>query len=71
MEHDLRPTSRCPAEQLDLFAPPRRARPSVGLSWQQLPADTRQTLTRLMARLLLEHEGDGRTLDSAGERRDV
>jgi hypothetical protein len=71
MQRKVCPPSRCPSEQFDLFAPSRRTSPSVGLAWQQLPENARQTLTRLLARLLLEHRDDGRRPDSAGGRHDV
>jgi hypothetical protein len=47
------PESRVP--QSDLFALPRAVSDPVGAVWPALPERTRQTLTGLLARLLLEH----------------
>ena len=43
------------AVQLDLFKPTSRERGRQDLDWRQLPAETRETATRLMARMLQEH----------------
>ena len=45
---------RAVIEQTDLFRPPQ---PIVAIApaWRQLPEKTRQTATKLMARLLLDH----------------
>jgi hypothetical protein len=45
-----------PAQQLDLFGPPRAVscdRPPP--EWRVLPDETRQAVTGLMTRLILEH----------------
>jgi hypothetical protein len=44
--------------QLDLFSCPRDFEISKTPRWDTLPAQTRQTLTSLMVRLLLEHIDD-------------
>jgi hypothetical protein len=50
--------------QLDLFRPTRRERARQDPDWRQLPAEARETATRLMARML--HECKMRTaLDRA------
>ena len=40
--------------QFDLFPSPRDPETAVTPRWQTLPAETRQTLTTLMVRLLLD-----------------
>jgi hypothetical protein len=52
--------------QFDLFAIPHAALEQMP-QWQALPAETRRTLTKLMARLLLDH-ADG---DFAREREEM
>ena len=58
------PGSRVP--QSDLFAPPRAANGPGAAVWWALPQETRQALTGLVARLLLQH---GASAPSAGGRR--
>ena len=41
--------------QLELFPDNRSTTATQTPPWQSLPDDTRQTLTRLMARLIAEH----------------
>lgn len=43
--------------QLELFPDIRPTPVAQTPPWQSLPGDTRQTLTRLMARLIAEHAG--------------
>ena len=44
------------AQQLDLFAPPHAACCDQPMpEWRRLPEQTRQAVTDLMARLILEH----------------
>lgn len=43
--------------QLELFPETRSTAATPIPPWQSLPADTRQVLTRLMARLMTEHAG--------------
>jgi hypothetical protein len=52
------PVSRVP--QPDLFPPPPAASGSGMAVWRALPGGTRQALTGLLARLLLEHEAGAR-----------
>lgn len=48
-------------QQIDMFEP----NPGSGMigapAWLELPAETRNALTSLMARLILEHAGKSRT----------
>jgi hypothetical protein len=59
------PGSRVP--QSDLFAPSPAASGPGAAVWWALPEGTRQTLTGLLARLLLEH---GANAQRAGGRHD-
>lgn len=43
--------------QLDLFSSPRDSGGTQTPRWQTLPTQTRQTLTPLIVRLLLDHVG--------------
>ena len=43
--------------QLELFPKTQSTAATPIPSWQSLPDDTRQALTRLMARLMVEHAG--------------
>jgi hypothetical protein len=43
--------------QLELFPETRSTAATPIPPWQSLPDDTRQALTRLMARLMVEHAG--------------
>jgi hypothetical protein len=71
MRRKDRPSTRhrLAAPQLDLFPPPHGMQSCPDLAWEKLPEDTRERLTKLMARLLLEHGRGDR--DSAGGHRDV
>ena len=62
--HDLR--SRL--TQFDLFAHPADNGQTQVPEWRALPPDTRQTLTGLMARLMLEHAHGDRRPGPAEER---
>lgn len=44
-------------KQLELFSGSRSTTATPIPPWQSLPDDTRQALTRLMARLMVEHAG--------------
>lgn len=44
--------------QLDLFSCPRDSEITQSPRWDTLPAQTRQTLTSLIVRLLLDHVDD-------------
>lgn len=72
MRRNRRPPShRLAAEQFDLFAPLDATHSPPGLKWEQLPEETRETVTRLMARLLVDHACGDRRPRGAGGRRDV
>jgi hypothetical protein len=49
-----------PAQQLDLFGDDRPSTIVDTPAWPELPAETRATLTGLMARLILEHADGSR-----------
>jgi hypothetical protein len=66
-----RPGHRGAAEQLDLFGPSGPLCPLPGLRWEQLPEETRKTVTKLMAHLLVDHAGSDHLSDKAGGRSDV
>jgi hypothetical protein len=70
-KHRRPPSHRAAAEQFDLFALLGAKHPTPELEWQQLPEETRETVTRLMARLLVDHGRGDRRPSSAGGRRDV
>ena len=55
--------------QFDLFSSPRDSGIAQTPCWQTLPAPTRQTLTSLIVRLLLDH-ADGDPVTARGEMRD-
>lgn len=56
-------------DQLDLFRPPPSESPGSA-SWERLPAEARRTLTSLMARLMMEHDG-ARHPETKGGRHDL
>jgi hypothetical protein len=70
-KHCLPPGHRVTAEQFDLFDPPGATQPTPAVEWRQLPEEARETVTRLMARLLVDHGRGDRRPGSAGGRRDV
>ena len=45
--------------QFDLFVSPDGAKIKRAPPWQALPAEARQVLTQLMARLILDHADQG------------
>jgi hypothetical protein len=49
-----------PAQQPDLFGGDRPRTTVATPAWRELPAETRATLTGLMARLILGHAGANR-----------
>lgn len=55
--------------QFDLFSTPRDFGIALAPRWQTLPAETRQMLTPLIVRLLLDH-ADGDPAAARGEMRD-
>jgi hypothetical protein len=57
--------------QLDLFGLPGAKHPTPPFEWQQLPEETRQTVTGLMVRLLVDHQRRDRRPSSTGRRGDV
>jgi len=70
-QHRPLPGRQAAAGQLDLFGLPKALRPAPGLTWQQLPEEARETVIRLMARLLSGHESGERRPCPPGGRRDV
>ena len=58
-------------KQLDLFGLPGSKHPTPEFAWQQLPEKTRETVTGLMARLLIDHQRHDRGPRSTGRRGDV
>jgi len=44
--------------QFDLFASPQRGEEASPPLWDSLPAQTRQNLTTLMARLIVNHDAN-------------
>ena len=70
-QHRPPPGRQAAAGQLDLFGLPQTLRPAPGLSWQQLPEEARETVIRLMVRLLSGHESGERRPCPPGGRRDV
>src|ERR1700674_1842650 len=70
-KHRRPPSHRAAALQFDLFGLLGAKHPTPELEWRQLPEETRGTVTRLMARLLVDHGRGDRRPSSAGRRRDV
>jgi hypothetical protein len=58
-------------EQLDLFGLPGAKYSTLEFEWQQLPEEIRETVTRLMVRLLFDYQRGDRQPNSAGKCRDV
>lgn len=58
-------------DQLDLFAHPHDAKAAGMPPWQALPAEARLALTRLMARLILDHAAGDRAPERTEQRHDV
>jgi hypothetical protein len=56
--------------QFDLFAPPVGDGATPAPDWRTLPAATRQALTTLIARLILEHMHGGTRTDQEVRRDD-
>ena len=57
--------------QFDLFSNPHDAETAQMPPWQALPMETRQALTKLMARLILDHAESGGTVGQEEARHDV
>lgn len=58
---------QCQSYQFDLFSHPHDARTAQTPQWQSLPVETRQVLTKMMVRLILDHVSG----DHASEREEV
>jgi hypothetical protein len=72
VRHNRRPPSHRPAvKQLDLFGLPSAKHPLPEFEWRQLPEETRETVTGLMARLLIDHQRHECGTGSTGRRDDV
>src|ERR1700736_1466322 len=65
------PAQRAAALQFDLFGLLGAKHPTPELEWRQLPEETRGTVTKLMARLLVDHRRSDRRPSLAGRRHDV
>jgi len=65
------PSHQAVVKQLDLFGLPGSKHPTPQFAWQQLPEKTRETVTGLMARLLIDHQRRDRGPGSTGRRGDV
>lgn len=61
---------RSKPRQLDLFAPPVARGTTPMPDWRALPAATREALTALIARLILNHVHGERRADGEEVRRD-
>lgn len=59
------------SHQFDLFSNPHRAGVGQTPQWQSLPAQTRLTLTKLIARLILDHVDGERAREPEVTRHDV
>src|SRR5258705_11190525 len=66
-----RPSHQAVVKQLDLFGLPGSKHPTPEFAWQQLPEKTRETVTGLLARLLIDHQGRDLGPSSAGRRGDA
>lgn len=58
---------QCQSCQFDLFSHPQDAGTAQTPQWQTLPVETRQALTKMMVRLILDHVSGGH----ASEREEV
>jgi hypothetical protein len=65
------PSHQTAVKQLDLFGLPGAKHRTPPFKWQQLPEETRQTVTGLMVRLLVDHQRRDRRPSSTGRRGDV
>jgi hypothetical protein len=70
-KHGRPPSHRAAAEQFDLFGLLGAKHPTPEREWRQLPEETRETVTRLMARLLVDHGRGDRRPSPVGRRHDV
>ena len=65
------PSHQAAVKQLDLFGLPGAKHRTPEFEWQQLPEKTRETVTELMVRLLVDHQRRDRGPSSTGRRGDV
>jgi hypothetical protein len=65
------PSHQAAVTQLDLFGLPGAKHTTPEFEWQQLPEKTRETVTGLMVRLLVDHQRRDRGPSSMGRRGDV
>ena len=65
------PSHQAAVKQLDLFGLPGAKHQTPQLEWQQLPEETRQTVTGLMVHLLVNHQRRDREPSSMGGGGDV
>ena len=65
------PSHQADVKQLDLFGLPGAKHSTAVFEWQQLPEETRQMVTGLMVRLLVNHQRRDREPSSTGRRGDV
>ena len=65
------PSHQAAVKQLDLFGLPGAKHTTPEFEWQQLPEKTRETVTGLMVRLLVDHQRRDRGPSSMGRRGDV
>jgi hypothetical protein len=65
------PSHQAAVKQLNLFGLPGAKHPTPEFEWQQLPEKTRETVTGLMVRLLVNHQRRDRGPSSMGRRGDV
>jgi hypothetical protein len=65
------PSHQAAVKQLDLFGLPGAKHTTPEFDWQQLPEKTRETVTGLMVRLLVDHQRRDRGPSSTGRRGDV
>jgi hypothetical protein len=65
------PNHQAAVNQLDLFGLAGAKHPTLEFEWQQLPEETREAVTGLMMRLLVDYQRHGRRPSSTGRRGDV
>jgi hypothetical protein len=57
--------------ELGLIGLPDAKHPTLKFGWQQLPEETREAVTWLVMRLLVDHQRRGRRSSASGRRGDV
>ena len=70
-QHRRPPSHRPAVKQLDLFGLPSAKHPLPEFEWRQLPEETRETVTGLMVRLLVDYQRRDCGTGSTGRRDDV